>query len=133
MVKRSVECRTVLHWQGAGRGRGTRVPVPSLYNVSICAACKERFNLVKRGMGVSGTGGCVSGEREFFIDDLLVRIHVIIEMIWWTGLAPCEFELPFSGSLICTFLACVWHTRFGAVAGPLSTQSGTHWAVTARF
>ena len=27
-------------------------------------------------------------EREFFIDNPLVRIHFIIEMIWWTGLAP---------------------------------------------
>ena len=27
--------------------------------------------------------------REFFIDNLLVRIHFIIVMIWWTGLAPC--------------------------------------------
>ena len=27
-------------------------------------------------------------EREFFIDNLLVRIHVIIVMIRWTGLAP---------------------------------------------
>jgi len=27
-------------------------------------------------------------EREFFIDNLLVRIHFIIEMIRWTGLAP---------------------------------------------
>ena len=31
-------------------------------------------------------------EREFFIDNLLVRIHVIIVMIRWTGLAPWEFE-----------------------------------------
>jgi len=30
-------------------------------------------------------------EREFFIDNLLVRIHFIIVMIWWTGLAPWEF------------------------------------------
>jgi len=29
-------------------------------------------------------------EREFFIDNLLVRIHFIIKMIWWTGLAPWE-------------------------------------------
>ena len=28
------------------------------------------------------------GEREFLSDNLLVRIHLIIEMIWWTGLAP---------------------------------------------
>jgi len=27
-------------------------------------------------------------EREFFIDNLLVRIHFIIVMIRWTGLAP---------------------------------------------
>ena len=36
-------------------------------------------------------GSCrevVRAEREFFIDNLLVRIHFIIEMIWWTGLAP---------------------------------------------
>jgi len=38
-------------------------------------------------------------EREFFVDFLLVRIHFIIVMIWWTGLAPWEFEFPFPGSL----------------------------------
>ena len=44
------------------------------------------------------------GEREFFIDNLLVRIHFIIMMIRWTGLAPRAFEFPFPGSLISTFL-----------------------------
>jgi len=44
------------------------------------------------------------GEREFFIDNLLVRFQFIIEMIWWTGLAPWEFEFPFPGSLTSTFL-----------------------------
>jgi hypothetical protein len=43
-------------------------------------------------------------EREFFIDNLLVRIHFIIEMIWWTGLAPWEFEFSFPGGLISTLL-----------------------------
>ena len=33
---------------------------------------------------------------EFFIDNLLVRIHFIIVMIRWTGLVPWEFEFPFS-------------------------------------
>jgi len=42
--------------------------------------------------------------REFFIDNLLVRIHFIIEMIRWTGLAPWEFKFPFPGSLTSTFL-----------------------------
>ena len=35
--------------------------------------------------------------REFYIDNLLVRIHCIIAMIRWTGLAPWEFEFPFPG------------------------------------
>ena len=30
-----------------------------------------------------------SGEREFFIDNLLVRSH---RCFWWTGLAPWEFD-----------------------------------------
>ena len=29
---------------------------------------------------------------KIFIENLLVRNHFIIEMIWWTGLAPWEFE-----------------------------------------
>jgi len=42
-------------------------------------------------------------ERELFIDNLLVRIHFIIVMIRWTGVAPWEFEFPFPGSLTSTF------------------------------
>ena len=38
------------------------------------------------------------------IDNLLVRIHFIIEMIRWTVLAPWEIEFPFPGSLISTFI-----------------------------
>ena len=34
----------------------------------------------------------------------MVRIHLIIVMIRWTGLAPWEFEFPFPGSLTSTFL-----------------------------
>ena len=34
-------------------------------------------------------------EREFFVDNLLVRIHFIIVMIRWTGLAPGKFEFLF--------------------------------------
>ena len=35
-------------------------------------------------------------QRErFFIERQLVRIHIIIEIIWWTGLAPWVFEFPF--------------------------------------
>jgi len=41
-------------------------------------------------------------ERKFFIGHLLVRIHFIIVMIRWTGLAPLEFEFSFPGSLTFT-------------------------------
>ena len=34
----------------------------------------------------------------------LVRIHFIIVMLRWTGLAPWEFEFPCPGSLTSTFL-----------------------------
>jgi len=44
--------------------------------------------------------------REFFIDKLLVRVHFIIMMIRWTGLAPREFESPLPGGLASTFLGC---------------------------
>ena len=48
-------------------------------------------------------------EREFFTDDLLVRVHSIIMMSKWTGLAPWASELPFPGSLISTFLGGAPH------------------------
>ena len=48
-------------------------------------------------------------EREFFIGNLLVRVHCIIVMIRWTGLAPWEFEFPFPCSLTCIFLSDAGH------------------------
>ena len=42
-------------------------------------------------------------EREFFIANLLVRIHFIIVVIRWTGLAPWAFEFPFPGM---TLISC---------------------------
>jgi len=51
-----------------------------------------------------------------FIDNLLVRIHFIIVMIRWAGLAPWEFEFPFPGSLTSTFLSRVgtcWRVPWG--------------------
>ena len=54
-------------------------------------------------------------EREFFIDNLLVRIHFVIVMIRWTGLAPWEIEFPFPGSLTSKFLACGLHVGVWAL------------------
>ena len=42
--------------------------------------------------------------REFFIGNLLVRIHFIIVMIRWTSLAPWESDFAFPGSLASIFL-----------------------------
>jgi len=39
----------------------------------------------------------VERQIEFFTDNLLVRVHFIIEMIWWTGLASWELEFSFPG------------------------------------
>ena len=60
-------------------------------------------------------------EREFLIDNLLVRIHVIIVMVRWTGLAPWEFEFPFPGSLTYTFLAS--QTRAGSSGSSKASTS----------
>ena len=51
----------------------------------------------------------VQSEKEFFIDTPLVRLHFIIEVIWWSGLAPWEFRFPLPGSLISTFL--LWRVQ----------------------
>ena len=57
---------------------------------------------------------CVKRKRWFFMNNLLVRIHVIIVIIWWTGLAPWEFKFPFPGSLTHTLL----HTSLNGHACP---------------
>ena len=60
-------------------------------------------------------------DSDFFVVKLLVRIHFIIKMTWWTGLAPWELEFPFTGSLISTITRKVRH---------VPTQSCIHLAVT---
>ena len=46
-------------------------------------------------LATTRAGNPVFQETEFFIDNPLVRIHFIIEIIWWIGLAPWVFEFPF--------------------------------------
>ena len=45
-------------------------------------------------------------ERGFFIANLLIRIHFIIVMIRWTGLAPWESGFPFPRSLTSNINNC---------------------------
>ena len=65
-------------------------------------------------------------EGEFFIDYLRVRIHLLIVMIKWTGLAPWEFEQPFPGSLTSTFLAPP--TTEGWPRHPLFSRAKKCWS-----
>ena len=44
-------------------------------------------------------GGMKHTERNFLIENLLVRVHFTIVMIIWTGLVLWDFEFPFPGSL----------------------------------
>ena len=60
---------------------------------SVAANCSE-ISCVHASIAPS-----LHGETEFFIDNLLVRIHFIIVMIGRTGLASWEVEFPFPGSL----------------------------------
>ena len=55
-----------------------------------------------------GPNDAILPRREFIVN-LLVRIHVIIVMIWWTGLAPWELKFSFPGGLTSAFLVC--HAR----------------------
>jgi len=43
-------------------------------------------------------------ERKFFIDNVLVLVRFITDIIERTGLVPWEFQFPFPGSPIYTFL-----------------------------
>ena len=58
-------------------------------------------------------------ENEFFTDNLLVRIHFIIVMIWLNGLAPWEFEFSFPGGRISTFLVQSAHNLGQPCVSPI--------------
>ena len=64
---------------------------------------REERVLLSSAVSAGGAKGPAC-QREFFVDNLLVRIHFIIVMFRWTGLAPWEFEFPFPGSLTSTIL-----------------------------
>ena len=55
----------------------------------------RRWSIQEESPGCIASGMMLSrtnpAERHFFIDNLLVRIHCIIVMTRWTGLAPWEF------------------------------------------
>ena len=79
--------------------RGDQIDVGGASLAAAAAAAGEKCVLI------TGSKPTIGKEREFFIDNLLVRIHFIIVMMRWTCLAPWEFEFPFPGSLTSTFLS----------------------------
>ena len=68
---------------------------------AVGAASEGRYTIFLRA-SLQDPAVITLRERKFFIDNLLVRF--IIVMIRWTGLAPWEFEFPFPGNRISTFL-----------------------------
>ena len=101
-------------------GRRTHVYAP------VCTYVYARTSVypgwVIYGSVVSVTATIIDGlakvhRGEFFIYNLLVLINFIIAMIRWTGLAPWDFQFPFSGSLTSTFLILLRYvyTYTGAV------------------
>ena len=83
-----------------------------------------RYTYTAWGTAVASRNMAPGLEFGFFIDNLLIRNHFIIEMIWWTGLAPWEFECPFPGSIIHTFLSWfgVWVSGLGAEVSGCGVQ-----------
>jgi len=78
-----------------------------------------------RSTAVLSTCGC-GLEREFFIENLLVRIHFIIVMIWWTGLAlPGGFGPSLSYTHSPTLSLTHTYTRALSLSVS-STQTHTH-------
>ena len=63
---------------------------------SLSRACPPRYAIENHLDG--------RRERDFFIKNLLVRIHQIVVMISRTGLAPWKVEFPFPGRLTSPFL-----------------------------
>jgi len=91
---------------GTGERGGHRFLVGDAIELPDCALLLASLGLscpVPRA-GVGRVAQACCGKREFFIDNLLVRIHFFIVMIRWNGLASWEFEFPFPGSLTYTFL-----------------------------
>ena len=79
--------------------------VRSICVVELVASERKKSTFVRIRAGVR--------QEELIINDLLVRIHFIMVMVRWIGLAPWEFELSFPGSLTSTFLeGCeTWRKR----------------------
>ena len=57
-----------------------------------CAARRASSAAISPSSAAMRRASSCEREREYFIDNLLVRVHFIIETIRWTGVALGEFE-----------------------------------------
>ena len=90
----------ILTENGSGLGQNLALTVLHVpYSLDRTSAARAR-----KPYTLDPNSGGRAVEKEFFVDNLLVRIHSIIVMIRWTGLAPKEIKFPFSGSLTSPFL-----------------------------
>jgi len=95
------------HWPGGVNlppSLETLPPNPGPYTLNPNAdslGCGRQVESNQKGIFLGGALP-LPNQREFFIDNLLVRIHFIMVLIRWTGLAPWEFELSFPGSVTST-------------------------------
>ena len=91
----------------------TLIPKPCTRHTAGADAAERGGAADVLGAGESRGGGCHARrglhflplpqgslpERDFFIDNLLVRNHSIIEIMRWTGLAPWELKFRFPVAL----------------------------------
>ena len=65
----------------------------------------QKLSYTPRRSALLKNANCLVIIEVLVVDNLLVRIHFIIVMIRWTGLAPWEFEFRLPGSFTSTFLS----------------------------
>jgi len=99
------------HTPCLGGGRVARASAP--HHSPPCHHCRGAHTLQPR-------------EREFYIDNLPVRIHFSIVTIRWSGLAPWEFEFPFPSSLASTFLVIYFEPYPSGAGATRARASAAH-------
>ena len=62
-----------------------------IYTYIYIYICNELARISGEGLDQQTCPAAPDRQKELVIDNLLVRIHFVIVMIEWTGLAPWEF------------------------------------------
>jgi len=73
-------------------------PTPYTLHPTPCILDLTPYTLHPTADGACRTADGCGAQRDFFIDNLLVRIHFIIVMIRWTGLVQMEHVVRLMGA-----------------------------------